>query len=49
MTNLEWIRTLSAEEFTEWLYVDWIDRLQYLWTSSKDGLIIWLNMERVGE
>ena len=48
MTNLEWIRTLSAEEFTDWLYNDWLDRLQYLWSSSRGGLIIWLKGEREG-
>ena len=48
MTNLEWIRTLSAEEFTDWLYNDWLDHLQYIWSSSRGGLIIWLEGEREG-
>lgn len=42
MTNLEWLRTLSEEEFTNWLYTDWLPHLQYRWTSSRGGLMIWL-------
>ena len=42
MTNFEWLKTLTEEEFVDWLYNDWLDRLQYLWSSSRGGLIIWL-------
>ena len=42
MTNLEWIRTLSEEEFADWLYDEWLHHLQYRWSSSRGGLIIWL-------
>ena len=42
MTNLEWIRTLSEEEFADWLYDEWLHHLQYRWSSSQGGLIIWL-------
>ena len=42
MTNLEWIRTLSEEEFADWLYDEWLRHLQYRWSSSRGGLIIWL-------
>ena len=42
MTNLEWIRTLSAEELADWVYDEWLPRLQYRWSSSRGGLIIWL-------
>ena len=42
MTNLEWLRTLSEEEFADWLYTDWLHRLQYRYSSSRGGLMIWL-------
>ena len=42
MTNLEWIRTLSAEELADWVYDEWLHHLQYHWSSSRGGLIIWL-------
>jgi hypothetical protein len=42
MTNLEWIKTLSAEELADWFYDEWLSRLQYRWSSSRGGLIIWL-------
>ena len=42
MTNLEWLRTLSEEEFASWLYTDWLYRLQYRYSISRGGLIIWL-------
>ena len=42
MTNLEWIKTLSAEELADWFYDEWLRRLQYRWSSSRGGLIIWL-------
>ena len=46
MTNFEWLKTLTEEEFVDWLYNDWLDRLQYLWSSSRGGLIVWLKGER---
>ena len=46
MTNLEWIRTLSEEEFADWLYDEWLHHLQYRWSSSRGGLIIWLKADR---
>ena len=46
MTNLEWLRTLSEEEFADWLYADWLHHLQYRWSSSRGGLIIWLKEDR---
>ena len=42
MTNLEWIRTLSEEELADWFYDEWLHHLQYRWSSSRGGLIIWL-------
>ena len=42
MTNLEWLKTLSAEELADWLYDEWLHHLQYRWSSSRGGLIIWL-------
>ena len=43
MTNLEWLKTLSAEELADWFYDEWLHHLQYRWSSSRGGLIIWLN------
>ena len=42
MTNLEWLKTLSAEELADWFYDEWLHHLQYRWSSSRGGLIIWL-------
>lgn len=39
MTNLEWIRTLSAKELSDLLYNYWLPRGQYAWTDSRKGLI----------
>ena len=41
-TNLEWLKTLSAEELADWFYDEWLHHLQYRWSSSRGGLIIWL-------
>lgn len=46
MTNLEWIRTLSAEDLSQWFYGEWLARLQYRWSSSQGGLVIWLKEQR---
>jgi hypothetical protein len=47
MTNLDWIRTLNAKELADWFYDEWIDRMQYKWSSSRGGLEHWLTEERV--
>ncbi len=39
MTNLEWIRTLSAKELSDLLYDYWLPRGQYVWTDSRKGLM----------
>ena len=39
MTNLEWIRTLSAKELSDLLYDYWLPRGQYVWTNSRKGLV----------
>ena len=39
MTNLEWIRTLSAKELSDLLYDYWLPRGQYVWTDSRKGLV----------
>lgn len=39
MTNLEYIKTLSAEELADLLYDYWLPKGQYVWTDSKKGLI----------
>jgi len=49
MTNLEWLMTLSEEEFAEWLYGEWLNYMQYCWSSSRDGLIYWLKADRKTE
>lgn len=46
MTNFEWLMTLSEEEFTDWVYDQWLHHLQYRWSSSRGGLMIWLKEER---
>ena len=43
MTHLEWIKTLSAEELADWFYDEWLGRMQYQWSSSRGGLVYWLN------
>lgn len=49
MTNFEWLKTLTEEEFTDWLYDEWLHHLQYVWSSSRGGLIIWLQREHKEE
>ena len=39
VTNLEWIRTLSAKELSDLLYDYWLPRGQYVWTDSRKGLV----------
>ena len=46
MTNIEWIKTLSAKELANWFYDEWLNNLQYTWNSSKGGLVYWLNQNR---
>ena len=46
MTNLEWLMALSEEEFANWLYDQWLESMQYRWSSSKGGLVVWLKEER---
>lgn len=41
LTNLEWIKTLTPEEFTTWYYDFW-DKEQYKYNSSRDALEWWL-------
>ena len=42
-TNLDHLRTMTAEEIASWLYGYWLDRGQYVWNSSYLGLIKVLN------
>ena len=39
MTNLDYIRTLSAEELADLLYDYWLPRGQYVWSDSRKGLV----------
>lgn len=43
MSNLDWIRSLSAEELTEWFYGTWISKMARSVTDSYGYLIEWLN------
>lgn len=43
MSNLDWIRSLSAEELTEWFYGTWIPKMSRSVTDSYGYLIEWLN------
>ena len=45
MTNLEYLRMMSAEQITKWLYEWWIPRGQYAWNSSSGALTMLLNKE----
>ena len=49
MTNLDYIRTLSAEELSDLLYDYWLPRGQYAWTSSRKGLVKVLGEEYLEE
>jgi len=49
MTNLDWIRTLTAAELSNWFYNEWLEHMQYAWSSSRGGLEYWLSEERVAD
>ena len=49
MTNLDWIRTLTATELSNWFYNEWLEHMQYVWSSSRGGLEYWLSKERVAD
>ena len=42
MTNLEYLRTLSAESLSDWLYNSWLSKQAKCYTNSHNGLIEWL-------
>lgn len=42
MTNLEYLRTLSAESLSDWLYNSWLFKQAKCYTNSHNGLIEWL-------
>ena len=42
MTNLEYLRTLSAESLSNWLYNSWLSKQAKCYTDSYNGLIQWL-------
>lgn len=42
MTNIEWIKTLTAKELADWFYDEWLGHMQYGWSSSRGGLECWL-------
>ena len=46
MTNLEWLRTLTAKELADWFYDEWLRQLQFSWSSSRGGLEHWLSEVR---
>lgn len=45
-TNLEYLRTLSAEELADWLYNSWLSKQAKCYTNSHNGLIEWLRCKR---
>ena len=49
MTNLDWIRTLTAAELSNWFYNEWLEHMQYAWSSSRGGLEYWLSEERIAD
>lgn len=42
MTNLEYLRTLSAESLSDWLYNSWLSKQAKCYINSHNGLIKWL-------
>lgn len=45
MTNLEYLRTLSAESLSDWLYNSWLSKQAKCYTNSHNGLIEWLKKD----
>lgn len=45
MTNLEYLRTLSAESLSDWLYNSWLSKQAKCYTNSHNGLIEWLKAD----
>ena len=41
MTNLDWLRSMSAEELARWI-TNWTTKEQYRYTHSERALIDWL-------
>ncbi len=46
MSNLDWLRTLSAEELKDWFYHTWLDKMAKSVTHSENYLVAWLNSTR---
>lgn len=44
MTNLDWLRTMNAEELARWI-TSWTTKEQYRYTHSERALIDWLKEE----
>lgn len=44
MTNLDWLRTMNAEELARWI-TNWTTKEQYRYTHSEHALIDWLKEE----
>lgn len=45
MTNLEYLRILSAESLSDWLYNSWLSKQAKCYTNSHNGLIEWLKKD----
>lgn len=41
MTNLDWLRTMNAEELARWI-TNWTTKEQYRYTHSERALVDWL-------
>ena len=48
MTNLDWLRTMNAEELARWI-TNWTTKEQYRYTHSERALIDWLKLDKEGE
>lgn len=48
MTNLDYMRTMSADQIAKWLYGWWLPKGQYAWNTSVGALTMLLNQEYGG-
>ena len=46
MSNLDWLRTLSAERLVDWFYSEWLGKMAKQTTNSMLYMTEWLNSER---
>ena len=46
MSNLDWLRTLSAERLVDWFYSEWLGKMAKQTTNSMLYMTEWPNSER---